>query len=472
MKMDKIQDRTGAIKKHPTSFYKLAGKCVALGLIVTMVLPFAACGNKQSKIVSGSSVLPMPSKKVEEVTVPANKNEVKFTGVLTLIDTTLKKMQFVDIDNGTEYEVAYTGGTDIQDKYNKILAAASMKAGDIFDVTCNKSSKAEKIYESSDTWEMTGFTGFQADESKKKVTIGDEDYKYVDYTAVISGQNRIAVAQVVAQDEITVRGKDKTIYSVTVDKGHGYIQFAGIDTFENGYATIGRKQLLGVTKNMLVTAQEGTYSVELQKGGTVGQKSVTVVRDQQVTLDFSEYTKEAAKTGAVNFMVTPEKAVMTIDGVEVDYSQPVLLEYGRHNLVLSANHYTQYTETLLVNSEYQTKVIDMISSDTTTAANNTGTTKSSKSSTNKTTESSNLTDGYTVSITEPKGASLYVDSVYIGVVPCSFEKKAGSKTITLSQSGYATVSYTISIANATGNLTYSFPDMVEKGSNTTTTQSN
>lgn len=30
-------------------------------------------------------------------------------------------------------------------------------------------------------------------------------------------------------------------------------------------------------------------------------------------------------------------------------------------------------------------------------------------------------------------------------------------------SGYATVSYSISIANATGNLTYSFPDMVEKG---------
>ena len=170
------------------------------------------------------------------------------------------------------------------------------------------------------------------------------------------------------------------------------------------------------------------------------------------------------KAGAVNFMITPENAVMTIDGVEIDYSQPVSLDYGTHKLTLSANHYTPYTETFVVNSEYQTKVIDMTASSatTTTASGEKSTTRASGSS-HTTTAASNLTDGYTVSITEPKGASLYVDSAYIGVIPCSFDKKAGNRTITLSQSGYATVSYSISIANATGNLTYLFPDMVEKG---------
>lgn len=272
------------------------------------------------------------------------------------------------------------------------------------------------------------------------------------------------MAQVVKQDEVTIRGKDSVIYSVTVDKGHGYIQFTGIDTFIGGYATIGRSQLIGVTKNMMVTAQEGTYSVELQKGSIAGAKTVTVVKNQQVTVDYTEYTNEPAKAGAVNFMITPENAVMTIDGVEIDYSQPVSLDYGMHKLTLSANHYTPYTETFVVNSEYQTKVIDMTASSatTTTASGEKSTTRASGSS-HTTTAASNLTDGYTVSITEPKGASLYVDSAYIGVIPCSFDKKAGNRTITLSQSGYATVSYSISIANATGNLTYSFPDMVEKG---------
>ena len=449
------------IKKNIKGYIRRA---VASAMICIMALSLDACGQKESKIVSGSSILPMPTNKAQEVTVPVNANEVTFTGVLTYISTDDKKMRYVDISSGTEYEVTYTGGTDIQDKYGQILAASGMKPGAVFDVTCNKASKAEKIYGSNDVWEITGLTDFECDESSRKITVGNQNYKYETYSTVISGTDRIAMAQVVKQDEVTIRGKDSVIYSVTVDKGHGYIQFTGIDTFIGGYATIGRSQLIGVTKNMMVTAQEGTYSVELQKGSIAGAKTVTVVKNQQVTVDYTEYTNKPAKAGAVNFMITPENAVMTIDGVEIDYSQPVSLDYGTHKLTLSANHYTPYTETFVVNSEYQTKVIDMTASSatTTTASGEKSTTRAFGNS-HTTTAASNLTDGYTVSITEPKGASLYVDSAYIGVIPCSFDKKAGNRTITLSQSGYATVSYSISIANATGNLTYSFPDMVEKG---------
>lgn len=449
-------------------------KLIVVFLSLIMVFSMTSCGTKEATIVSGSSILPMPTKKVEEVTVPANTNEVKFTGVLTYISTEDKAMHYVDIDTGSEYEVSYTGSTDIQDKYGQILAASSMKLGAIYDVTCNKTSKAQKIYGSNDTWEISGLTNFECDENDKKVTVGNKNYKYETYSTVLSNNNRIAMAQVVKQDEVTIRGKDSIIYSVTVDKGHGYIKFTGIDTFIDGYATIGRSQLLSVTSNMMVTAQEGTYSVELQKGGIVGAKTVTVERDKQVAVDFTEYTEEAEKTGAVNFMVTPENAVMTIDGMEVDYSQPIQLSYGTHSITLMANHYTTYTEDFVVNSDYQTKVIDMVS--TTTATTTSSTTKAStESSTTKsssTTVASNLTEGYTVSITEPKGASLYVDSAYIGEIPCSFDKKAGNRTITLSQSGYATVSYSISIANATGNLTYSFPDMVERNASQATTQAN
>lgn len=99
-----------------------------------------------------------------------------------------------------------------------------------------------------------------------------------------------------------------------------------------------------------------------------------------------------------------------------------------------------------------TKIIDMTSSgtSTSTAADN--------------------TSGYKVSVTAPKGAVLYVNSEYIGTVPCSFDKSSGKKTITLSQNGYNTVSYTISIANTAGDLTYAFPEMISGGTQETTTQ--
>ena len=202
----------------------------------------------------------------------------------------------------------------------------------------------------------------------------------------------------------------------------------------------------------MLTVGVGTYDVELQSADMTATKKVTIKKDATSTLDFSEYKQLSAKKGAINFSVTPENAIMAIDGSEVDYSKPVSLTYG--SLTLQANHYETYTETFTVNSDYKTKVIDM--------------TSTSSSTTAKTTSAS-LTNGYSVNITAPSGAALYVDSVYIGVVPCSFSKSSGNKTITLSQSGYNTVSYTISIPNTAGDMTYAFPDMT-KTSETATVQ--
>ena len=100
-------------------------------------------------------------------------------------------------------------------------------------------------------------------------------------------------------------------------------------------------------------------------------------------------------------------------------------------------------------------VIDMTATSTT----------STSSSTTKTTAAS-LTGGYNVKITAPEGAALYVDSVYIGIIPCTFSKTSGNKTITLSQNGYNNVSYTVSIPNTAGDMTYSFPTMTKTSSTT------
>ena len=131
-------------------------------------------------------------------------------------------------------------------------------------------------------------------------------------------------------------------------------------------------------------------------------------------------------------------------------------------MVLSANGYEQYVETVAVSQAYQTVVIDMTASSATTTA--AGSTKTATTAANKATTAADLTSGYTVNITAPEGAALYVDSVYIGLVPCSFHKSYGSKTITLSKSGYKTSAIRLH-CQCSRNLTYAFPDM-EEGSDT------
>ena len=424
-------------------------KVVVISLVFVMAVGLmAGCSSssKQSVAVPGSAILPIYNKSNSSTEI-SNTNEIKMTGVFTYFDANNQKMHFVDVESGSEYEVNYTGGTDIRNKHQSIIASSQMALGDVFNVVCNKSGKALTIYESSDVWENSGITNFGVNEASLIMTIGTTNYKYTSSTVTLSNNTKINPNEIMSQDVLTVRGIGKTIYSVTVDRGHGYVRFSGYSPFVGGYVDIGTKLILLVSENMVVTAPEGEYKMAMQLGTLLGSKTVVVQRDKDITVDFSEYKAEVVKTGAVLFSVTPSNAVIYIDGSQVDYSKELQLNYGSHTVSLKANNYTTYNETFIVNSVYEKKIIDMVSTSTTS-------TSSTKSAT-----TADLTSGYSVNIKLPEGAAVYVDSVYIGIVPVSFTKSSGNKVISFTKSGCATKSYTISIANAAGDLNYSFPDM-------------
>jgi len=423
-------------------------RLVILLIMVMAVGLVAGCSStsQNSVAVPGSAILPIYNKSNSSTEI-SNSNEIKMTGVFTFLDTTNLKMHFVDVESGSEYEVNYTGGTDIQNKHQSIIASSQMSLGDVFNVVCNKSGKALTIYESSDVWENSGITNFGVNEASLIMTIGSTNYKYTSNTVTMSNNNKISPTQIMSQDIVTVRGFGKNVYSVVVDKGHGYVKFSGYSAFIGGYVDIGTKIILRLSENMVVTAPEGEYKIAMQLGSLLGSKTVVIQRDKDITVDFSEYKAEVVKTGAILFSVTPSNAVIYIDGSQVDYSKELQLTYGSHTLVLKANNYTTYNETFIVNSVYEKKVIDMVS----TSATTTSTTKASTSA--------DLTSGYVVNVKLPEGAAVYVDSVYIGIAPVSFNKTSGNKVISFTKVGCATKSYTISIANAAGDLNYSFPDM-------------
>ncbi len=435
-----------SLYKNIKRLRKISYRMVALLLVASLLIVVPGCKEKEPEIISGKDIIPMPTKPVTEAPTNAS-NEIVIKGVFTNIDTANMKMNFVDMTQHVEYEVSYHGGTDIKTKYGTIIMAEKMEQGCIYDVVCNSKGVAKTIYEAKDAWEKEGITGFEIDDMGKTIEYGSAKVTYTGNTVVLADGKKITASGLVAQDEITIRGVGETTYSITVDKGHGFLKLKGVDAFVNGYVSIGNKQLLTVTKDMIVTVQEGTYTVELQNGKVRAEKNVTIKTGEESSLDFSEYIKPAVQNGVVKFMVNIDNAIMVLDGVEKSYEGLHTLSYGTHKAVFKANGYKEYQLTFTVDSAYETFIVDMVKSDTATQA---------------TTVSSDKTNGYYVKVTAPEGASLYVDSVYVGTVPCQFDKKAGNRIITLAQSGYETVSYTISVPNATGDVTYSFPAMTKK----------
>lgn len=428
------------------SLYKknILHRLVALLLMASLLIVVPGCQKKKPEIIDGKDIIPLPSKAVTEAPTNAN-NEIVLKGIFTGKDSDNKKMKFVNMPEYVEYEITYHGGTDIKSKYDTVIVADKMQEGEIYEVVCDAKGVAKTIYAAKDAWEKKSVSGFDIDQVKKTISYGAVSIGYNSNTLVLKGAQKVTANSLVSQDEITIRGVGETTYSIAVEKSHGYLKLTGIDAFVNGYISVGNKQLLTITDGMIVTVQEGTHTIELQNGSVRAEKNVTIKEGAQSTLDFSEYIKPAVQNGVVKFMVTPDNAIMVLDGKEISNTGLHTLSYGTHKVVFKASGYEEYSETFTVNSSYETKIIDMVKK---------GGTESTKASTDK-------TKGYVVKVTAPVGASLYVDSVYVGTVPCEFDKKEGNKIITLAKDGYKTVSYTISIANATGDLTYAFPDMTK-----------
>lgn len=74
------------------------------------------------------------------------------------------KLHYMDVQSGNEYEVSYSGGTDIKSRYDSVITTARLSLGTIYDVTCNRDGWAKSIHESDKAWKISQITGFSADE--------------------------------------------------------------------------------------------------------------------------------------------------------------------------------------------------------------------------------------------------------------------------------------------------------------------
>lgn len=110
-----------------------------------------------------------------------------------------------------------------------------------------------------------------------------------------------------------------------------------------------------------------------------------------------------------------------------------------------------------------------VSSEATATPSPTSTPASSDSSSDTVTKK--VDSAHTITVTAPEGAEVFVDNVYKGMAPCTFTKIIGSLTITLSDTGYETKSYSVDILDDGKNAKLSFADLVKSDSSTSSTSS-
>ena len=406
------------------------------------------------------------------------------TAVVLSTDLTNKAVSLVNMDTGKQYTLYYDGTTYVKDKYDGPMTISQIKAGDVVDVTFLKGKKKlASIKRSPEAWIFDDLDNYDLAGVNRTASIGSLTYALPDEAVVLSEGRRVEKEEVMAQDVVTISGIDHKIYSVKVDKGHGYLRLKNDQPLLGGWIEVGNSVIRQITEDMLLVVPEGSYQVVLSNNGVGCVKEITVERNKEVVLDVGDVEIAEDKTGMILFNVTPETASVNVDGKPVDISKAVEMRYGIHQVQVEASGYDTLTKYIQVGSEYATISFTLeesrkknddknsVSGNTTeripwqdTLASVSGNSISGNSLSSLSENALGTSNNNKVYIDSPKGVEVYLDGNYIGLAPVRFTKSAGRHEITLRKDGYETKSYTIYLANDKRDETYSFSDLKKVGS--------
>ena len=379
------------------------------------------------------------------------------TAVIKDINKSKDTITFYNLVRERSYTLNYDGATGLYDKYGSSISMEQMAEGDIVDIRFLKSKKMLASMQKSDSsFTLDGVDKFRINEKTKEISVGENTYRITDDLLVFSKGKQVEIMDINQVDTLKVQGIDRTVYSVSVEKGHGYLRLKNDEYFWGGWIEVGQEIIRPIEEGMLLVVPEGKYDVVLSAKGISGTKKVTVKRDKETELDLGDLKTESVKKfGTLIIAVSPDIADVYIDGQAVDISAPVEAEYGIHQLMAKAEGYQTVTKYIKVGQESATIEVVMEKETEETVSGND--TKPSASDNDIAS-----TTGGKLTIDAPSDVEVYVDGSYVGITPVAFTKTAGIHVITLRASGYETKSYTINIENTDTNESMSFSALVKE----------
>lgn len=425
-------------------------------IIIILVLVITGCTSQASNIGLAKEDDQKPVG-TDFVVAEVGSYDSADTAVVLSVDTDIEYITFMNIATGRQYTLSYDGTTYVKDKYEGPMTMSQIKAGDIVDITFLKGKKRlASVQLSPQAWVYSGVENYNLGGINKTAIIGSDTYSLPDQVVVISEGQRKEVMDIIEKDVLAISGIGHEIYSISVEKGHGYLRLSNESALIGGWIEVGNAVIRQITENMLLAVPEGSYQVVVSNGNVSSVKEVVIERNKEVILDVGDVAAKQDKTGKILFSVDPSTATVSIDGEVVDISKEVELAYGIHKVHMEAEGYQTLTKYIQVGSEYASISFTMEEGETEENTN-------SVSDNSSADEVENAVTGNKVYIDAPKEVEVYLDGSYAGISPVNFTKVTGSHTITLRKTGYESRSYTIYLYDDGEDVTYSFADLEPDG---------
>lgn len=420
-------------------------------LLICILLLCLCCGCGQQKLPESTQAptsqeqpdaqaATTPQPEATPVVYAPDSYDREGIAILVESNTDEKKVTLYDPEAAESYALEVVGTSTFADKYGQPMALNQLKPGDVVEVTyIQEIMRLNSMQQASKGFSVKDAEKYTLDWSKQDATVGKDHYKLSEKVLIFSEGKQITTMELNEMDILSFQGMGSSIYSIVVEKGHGYLRLENDADFIGGFIEVGQSKIMKITKDMLLTVPEGEYQVTISHNGGGGTKQVTIGRNQEVTLDIGDLDVVQIQYGDVLFSTDLEVVSVYVDGKLINHIRPISLQYGIHQVVAKAEGYETLTGYFKVNKATQNVDLTLNKEEE---------------------EVEKETKEYKVHIEKPEGTEVYLDGNYIGIAPVSFKKEAGSHTITLRKSGYETRSYTINVDKEKKDSTFTFGDLV------------
>ena len=448
----------------------------------------------------GNQPTKKPAQPIGGAVTPGTVEETEYVAIVLGLDKENKTLSVYGAETGEKKNLVYSGASVFFDGYGVQVTAGQLEIGGLYVFTVNMEDayisggkeaiiRSEKKEENG-IWEKTGVDSMTI--AADKISFRNQNYRYSESVCVMNNGKQIALSDINTKtDIVTVRGKGAVIYEIVVTKGHGTIALTNHEDFIGGTITIGNTKIDTVTEAGTYVVREGTYVVSVTCGEYSGTETVEVVRDTKTEVNLFDYGRGPIQVCDVTFTVEPLGASLYIDGVKTAYTDGVQLDYGTYKIEFAEGGYISYTSTLRVEEPEmhltvylkenepsptpeptlaptvtptpeetpdvtpEATVTPTEAPDVTPTATPVPETGSSVSIVGL--EGYKLDLEYAIYIIEPVGAEVYLDEIYLGIVPIDFEKIIGPYELTIIKKDGTVNKYDCEGVDNETDSWYSFP---------------
>ena len=214
---------------------------VAAILILTL-LSVSGCAVPFLKNGQGDAASGEPSRVDTGFVVPGPESyDSADTAVLVDRDKENGTVTFLNLELGRNYTLSMDGTTKLYDKYGDGVSIEQIEKGDIVDITFLKSKKHLTTMQlSKNSWTYAEAERYEINAVRGEVSIGPETYKLTSNTIYLSEGRGVELMDLNAADVLSFQGIGNQIWSVRVEKGHGYLRLEGDEKFVGGWIEIGQ----------------------------------------------------------------------------------------------------------------------------------------------------------------------------------------------------------------------------------------